>query len=96
LILALYLQGFTLDKEYEIEKSLLDESLHFKLLGKILAVKSAEKSRALGGKGITIRKTADVIIATFFIDRKFPLLFSDRDFTPFVTPFGLNKVCCLA
>lgn len=92
LILTEVLQGFRLDKEYETAKSLFDELVLFELLGQRMAIKSAENFRALRKKGITIRKTADVIIATFCIDRKIPLLFSDKDFKPFVRHLGLQEV----
>ena len=92
LILTEVLQGFRRDKEYETAKSLFDELTLFELLGQRMAVKSAENFRALRKKGITIRKTADVIIATFCIDRNIPLLFSDKDFRPFVKHLGLQEV----
>ena len=56
-----------------------------------MALKSADNFRALRKKGITIRKTADVITASFCIDRKLPLLFSDKDFKPFVKHLGLTE-----
>jgi predicted nucleic acid-binding protein len=59
------------------------------MLGKEMALKSAENFRALRKRGITVRKTADVIIASFCIERKLPLLFSDKDFRPFVKHLGL-------
>ena len=61
------------------------------ILGKTIAVKSAENFRKLRRKGITIRKTADVIIATYCIEHGLPLLFSDKDFKPFVTHLNLAK-----
>ena len=61
----------------------------FEMLGAKLAIKSADNFRALRKKGITVRKTADVIIATFCIEQKFQLLFSDKDFKPFVEHLGL-------
>jgi len=54
-----------------------------------LAIKSAENYRFLRKKGITIRKTNDVIIATFCIENNITLLFSDEDFKPFVTYLNL-------
>ena len=62
------------------------------MFGHGMALKSAENYRALRRKGITIRKTNDVIIATFCIENQIPLLFSDRDFIPFVEKLGLNAV----
>ena len=59
------------------------------LFGKGMPEKSAANYRALRKKGITIRKTTDVIIATFCIERRMPLLFLDRDFIPFVHHLGL-------
>lgn len=91
LILTEVLQGFRRDKDYETAKSLLSELVIFEMLGKAMALKSAENFRLLRSKGITIRKTADVIIATFCIDRGLPLLFSDRDFKPFVRRLGLRE-----
>ena len=63
LILTEVLQGFRHDKDYNTAKSLFDELTLFELLGKEMALKSADNFRALRKKGITIRKTADVIIA---------------------------------
>ena len=61
------------------------------MLGVEMALKSADNFRALRKKGITVRKTADVIIATFCIEERLPLLFSDKDFTPFVKHLGLRQ-----
>ena len=55
-----------------------------------MAVKCADNDRVLRKRGITIRKTADVIIATFCIEKALPLLFLDRDFIPFVDRLGLE------
>lgn len=64
-----------------------------------IAVEAARHYRMLRGKGITIRKTIDTLIATRCIRERIPLLYSDRDFEPFVEhcnmpsaldwPFGL-------
>jgi predicted nucleic acid-binding protein len=55
-------------------------------------LKCAENYRDLTKKGITILTTTDVIIATFCIENQLPLLFSDRDFLPFVEKMGLRSV----
>lgn len=90
LILAEVLQGFRHDKDYKTAKRLLGELMTFELLGTKMAVKSADNFRKLRKKGITIRKTADVIIASFCIEHSLPLLFSDKDFKPFVEHLGLR------
>jgi hypothetical protein len=92
LILTEVLQGFRRDQDYETAKALFDELTVFEMLGKNMAILSAENFRILRKRGITIRKTADVIIASFCIERKLPLLFSDKDFTPFVKYLGLAEV----
>jgi predicted nucleic acid-binding protein len=53
------------------------------------AVCAAENFRFLRAKGITIRKTIDTLIATRCIIDNIPLLYSDRDFDPFVAHLGL-------
>ena len=55
-----------------------------------LAVRAAQFYRLLRGKGITIRKTIDLIIATFCIERGHALLHADRDFDPFEQRLGLH------
>jgi predicted nucleic acid-binding protein len=89
LILTEVLQGFRSDQDYRIARALFSGLTVFNLLGKTMALKSAQNFRALRKKGITVRKTADVIIASFCIESNLPLLFSDRDFKPFVKHLGL-------
>jgi predicted nucleic acid-binding protein len=91
LILTEVLQGFRHDKDYKAARKLFEDVAIFEMLGIQLAIKSADNFRALRKKGITVRKTADVIIATFCIEQKLPLLFSDKDFSPFVKHLGLDK-----
>ena len=91
LILTEVLQGFRHDKDYKTARRLLGELTIFELLGTKMAVKSADNFRKLRKKGITIRKTADVIIASFCIEHNLPLLFSDKDFQPFVEHFSLRN-----
>jgi predicted nucleic acid-binding protein len=45
-----------------------------------LALAAARHSRFLRGRGVTIRKTIDLLIATFCIERGHALLHQDRDF----------------
>jgi len=92
LILTEVLQGFRHDKDYEAARTLFEDVTIFEMLGTEMALKSADNFRSLRKKGITIRKTADVIIASFCIDRKLSLLFSDKDFNPFVKHLGLVEV----
>ena len=93
LILAEVLQGFKSDKDYKVAKDVLTSLTIHDLIGKELAIKSANNFRKLRKKGITIRKTADVIIATYCIENKIPLLFTDKDFAPFVKYLRLRSAC---
>lgn len=62
----------------------------FEILGRDQAIRVADNDRFLRKKGITVRKTIDTIIATYCINRGFPLLFTDRDFEPFVQYLNLQ------
>lgn len=91
LILAEVLQGFRDDSGYALAKRLLSALTIYELLGADRAIKVAENYRTLRKQGVTVRKTTDTIIATFCIENGFPLLFSDRDFDPFVNYLGLQS-----
>jgi predicted nucleic acid-binding protein len=59
--------------------------------GREVAVQAARNFRALRALGVTVRKTIDTIIATRCIESRLPLLYSDRDFDPFVAHLGLRS-----
>ena len=80
LILTEVLQGFRNDSDFKQAELLLTSLDVHPLLSKELAVKSALNFRILRKKGITIRKTIDVIIGTYCIEYDIALLHSDRDF----------------
>ncbi len=82
LVLTEVLQGFQSDKDFKKAKSLLLNFPVVEMLGQEVALKSASNYRYLRKKGVTIRKTIDVIIGTFCIHNTFSLLHDDRDFTP--------------
>src|SRR3989304_8873395 len=92
LILLEILQGFRDDEEYKKAKRTLSTLDQYEMFRKGMVERCAVNYRALRKKGITVRKTTDVIIATFCIDQKLPLLFLDRDFVPFVDHLGLKSV----
>ncbi len=92
LILTEVLQGFRADADFAQAKALLLSLTVFDMLGVENAIRSAEHYRALRKRGFTIRKTVDVMIATFCIREGHSLLFSDKDFIPFVEQFGLREV----
>ncbi|WP_191060188.1 type II toxin-antitoxin system VapC family toxin [Geminicoccus harenae] len=51
---------------------------------------AAEHYRFLRNRGISIRKTVDVLIASFCITERAPLIHDDRDFDPFEQHLGLR------
>jgi predicted nucleic acid-binding protein len=90
LILAEILKGFRSDDDYESAKSYLSDLPFRQMGGYQVAVKSAQNYRILRKKGVTVRKTIDVIIGTFCIMEGFPLLHDDRDFDPMVSHLSLK------
>lgn len=60
------------------------------LLDDELAPRAARNYRTLRDLGVTIRKTADLIIATYCIERGHTLLHDDRDFDPIEEHLGLR------
>ena len=85
------LQGFKSDRHYLRAKTTLEALDHYELFGHGMVIRCAENYRTLRKRGITVRKTTDLIIATFCIEHQIPLLFSDRDFIPFVDHLGLPE-----
>jgi len=92
LIFLEILQGFKSDNHYKQAKKTLATLDQYEMFNHRLAEKCAENYRTLRKRGVTIRKTTDVIIATFCIENELPLLFSDKDFIPFVDYLGLATV----
>jgi len=62
------------------------------LLDAGLATAAARHYRTLRARGITIRKTADLIIGTYCIEHGYALLHEDRDFEPMQQHLGLSVV----
>ncbi|MBU0710491.1 PIN domain nuclease [bacterium] len=83
------LQGFKKDRDFQTARDLLDQFPFCEMIGKTIALQSAVNYRILRKQGISIRKTVDVIIATFCMVRGFRLLHSDRDFDPIEKNLGL-------
>ena len=89
IIIAEFLQGFKNDREYLIAKQIMDNLEYRDFLGKEIAIQAANNYRKLRKQGFTVRKTIDVIIATFCIENGFPLIHNDRDFDPMEEILGL-------
>ena len=90
LILTEVLQGFRFDKDFKTARFFLN-SLPFRQMGGYnVAIQSTQNYRKLRKAGITVRKTIDVIIATFCIIEGLTLLHDDRDFDPISDHFPLK------
>jgi len=90
-ILTEVLQGFAADRDFREASRLMTSLPIVDLAGTEVALRAAQNFRLLRSFGVTPRKTIDTIIATCCIARNLPLLFSDRDFIPFVERLGLRS-----
>ncbi len=90
-VLAEVLQGFTGERAFDEALRLLTSLTVIDVGGRDIAVQAARNYRALRAKGVTARKTIDTLIATRCIESGLSLLYSDRDFDPFVAHLGLKS-----
>jgi predicted nucleic acid-binding protein len=89
IILTEVLQGFTNDRQFKDALRIFGEFERVDIAGHEIAIQAARNFRYLRSRGITVRKTIDTLIATRCIEDDIALLFSDRDFQPFVDQLGL-------
>jgi predicted nucleic acid-binding protein len=89
LILTEVLQGFRRDADYHKARTLL-ETLELRTLGgSQIAIAAADNYRALRRRGITPRKTIDMIIGTYCLVQGLQLLHADGDFDVLEKELGL-------
>lgn len=74
----------------EVHEALLELEV-FAAASADLAVDAARNYRTLRGRGKTVRKTVDVLIATFCLREGHSLLHCDRDFDSFEDLLGLRR-----
>ncbi len=91
LILAEVLQGFTSDRDFNKALRLMTALQVVELGGQGMAIQAARNFRTLRALGVTVRKTIATLIATCAIEKDLTLLYSDRDFDPFVAHLGLHS-----
>ena len=89
LILTEVLQGFDKERDFSQAKKLFTSLNVVQLADQEIAIQAAKNYRTLRALGVTVRKTIDTVIATRCIESGFRLLYSDRDFDPFVEHLGL-------
>lgn len=90
LILTEVLQGFRRETDFNKARQLFAPFPIIEVAGPAIALQSARNFRHLRSLGLTVRKTIDCLIATRCIADGHALLFSDRDFIPFVDHLGLE------
>lgn len=90
LMIAEVLQGCDDEEDFRQTQARLDLANPIVISNALVAVQAARHYRHLRSLGITVRKTIDTLIATRCILDDLPLLFSDRDFEPFVAHLGLR------
>jgi predicted nucleic acid-binding protein len=92
LMLCEILQGLRNEAEASEVEAFLRQLHIMPMVGDSIAVAAARNDRTLRSKGITIRKTIDLLIGTWCIEQTMPLLHNDRDFAPMVEHLGLVEV----
>ena len=90
LILTEVLQGFDSEKDFKTAKRVLLSFPCYAIGGRAIALKSAENFRFLRSKGVTVRKTVDMLIGTFCLENGFRLLHNDKDFHAMSQHLGLK------
>ena len=92
LMMTEVLQGFANERDFNKARRMLGALDLVEIGGRDVMIEAARYFRDLRARGITIRKTIDTLIATRCIVSGYRLLYSDRDFEPFVTHLGLERV----
>jgi predicted nucleic acid-binding protein len=90
IILTEILQGFDSVKEFRLATQALNPLDCVHLGGKSLAIKAASNFRFLRSKGVTIRKTVDILIGSWCIEHEVELLHNDKDFDQIATQLPLQ------
>jgi hypothetical protein len=90
LILTEVLQGLNKERDFHDARKMLTSLMVVELGGDQIAIQAAKNVRALRKRGVTVRKTIDIVIATRCIESGYDLLHNDRDFDPFAKYLGLR------
>jgi len=84
------MQGIRSPRERSQVSSLLLALPQFNMVGFGIAEKSAANYRLLRSKGLTVRKTIDVLIGTFCAEHGLQLIHHDSDFDLMAKHIGLK------
>ncbi len=92
LIYCEVMQGIRSSRQRREVSSLLLSLPRFEMVGFAMAERSAANYRLLRSRGVTVRKTIDVLIGTFCAERGIPLIHRDSDFDLMAPHIGLRMV----
>ena len=92
LMLCEILQGLESERAAREVEALLHRFEVVPMVGDPIAVAAARNFRSLRRRGITIRKTIDLLIGTWCIENRRPRLHNDSDFRPMARHLGLVEV----
>jgi len=84
------MQGIRSHLDRNKVSSLLLSLPQFNMVGFSIAEKSAANYRLLRSKGVTVRKTIDVLIGTFCVEQGFKIIHHDSDFDLMAKHIGLE------
>ena len=90
LMLCEVLQGLDSERAALEVEALLRRFEIVPMAGDAIAVAAARNFRSLRRRGITVRKTIDLLIGTWCIENGVPLLHNDSDFHPMARHLGLD------
>jgi predicted nucleic acid-binding protein len=96
LMLCEVLQGLETERAARQVETLLRRFEIVPMAGDAIAVAAARNFRSLRRRGITVRKTIDLLIGTWCIEKRRPLLHNDSDFRPMAQHLGLVEVPAMA
>ncbi|HEV7878833.1 type II toxin-antitoxin system VapC family toxin [Bradyrhizobium sp.] len=92
LMLCEVLQGLDDERTAREVEGLMRRFEIVHMAGDAIAVAAARNFRSLRGRGITVRKTIDLLIGTWCIENRRPLLHNDSDFHPMARYLGLIEL----
>jgi predicted nucleic acid-binding protein len=92
LMLCEVLQGLDSERAAQEVEALLRRFEIVPMAGDVIATAAARNFRSLRRRGITVRKTIDLLIGTWCIQNRGPLLHNDGDFRPMARYLGLIEV----
>jgi predicted nucleic acid-binding protein len=92
LMLCEVLSGLASEREAAQVEKLLRRFEIATMAGEAISVAAARNFRNLRARGVTARKTIDLLIGTWCIENGRPLLHNDRDYRPMAQYLGLVEV----